>query len=142
MDRPKWSFEGIDAPRDVEALGTAVLDGGFALHRALGPGGYEGTYRDMLAAWLRRRGHEVATEAWIGVEFDGEWWPRAKRIDLVVGARVVVELKSVERTTGLHEAQLLSYMRLGKYPLGYLLNFDVPLFKQGFVRYVNTAALT
>lgn len=138
MWAPKWGFEGIDAPPDAERAGTAALDAAFAVHSAIGPGALEQTYQRMIVHWLRKRGHDVKTEHWIGLRFDDEWFERVRRVDVVVDDLVVLELKAVEVPLAVHEAQLLSYLRMGGFPLGFLMNFNVPRFREGYKRYVYT----
>lgn len=136
--RPKWGFEGIDAPPVAEQVGAAILDAAFRIRSAVGPAALERVYARCLEQWLVRRGHVVEREKPLAVEVDGDVFPNVLRVDMVVDRVVVVELKAVETLLPVHEAQILSYLRVGGFPLGYLLNFCVPRMRGGIRRYVNT----
>jgi GxxExxY protein len=103
-------------------------------HRILGPGLLESVYESALVIEFERQGVIHERQKCLALTYReqniGEF-----RIDLLVEAKVVVELKSVERHNPVHEAQLLSYMKLGGYPLGLLLNFNTKLLKHGIRRY-------
>lgn len=127
---------------EIEGVGASVLDVMYRVHTAFGPGAMETVYSTALAAGLRRRGHEVVREHWIGVEFEGEVIERALRADIVVDDTVVVELKASYNPIEMHEAQLLSYLRHGGFPLGYVMNFRVRSMKNGYLRRVNSTYRT
>lgn len=103
----------------------------------LGPGLLESAYQACLAHELRTRGLEVATQVALPVVYDGHKLEVGYRIDLVVENRVVVEVKSVEAIHPIHEAQLLSYMRLGGINVGLLINFNVLHLREGIRRMVE-----
>ena len=115
----------------------AVVDAAIKVHMALGPGLLEGTYEGCLVHELRKRGHLVEQQLTLPVLYDGVCIDLGYRIDLLVDGGVVVEVKSVGKLAPIHDAQLLSYLKLGGYKLGLLLNFNVPRLKDGIRRIVN-----
>ena len=114
----------------------AILGAGIEVHRRMGPGLLESIYHPCLLHELRLRGLEVASEMRVDLEYKGLVVPACLRLDLLVANRVIVEVKSVERVTPLHEAQLLTYMRLTGYKTGLLLNFNVQRLVDGVTRRV------
>ncbi|HEX7848933.1 MAG TPA: GxxExxY protein [Sphingomonas sp.] len=123
--------------QDLEALASAVVDDALRMHRELGPGLLESVYEMILAGKLAQRGIEVARQVPVSVDYDGLHFEAAFRIDLLVGGRLLVEIKSVERLNGAHGKQLLTYLRLTKQPLGLLINFGGETLKEGLRRVVN-----
>ena len=119
-----------------EASG-AVVDAAIKVHTVLGPGLLEGAYEGCLVHELRKRGHLVEQQLALPVLYDGACIDLGYRIDLLVNGIVVVEVKSVQKLAPIHNAQLLSYLKLGGYKLGLLLNFNVPRLKDGIRRIVN-----
>jgi len=106
------------------------------VHSLLGPGLLESAYQACLAQELRSRALQVATEVPLPVVYEGRRLEVGYRIDLVVENRVVVEVKSVEAVHPIHQAQLLSYMRLGGVGIGLLINFNVLHLRDGIKRMV------
>lgn len=123
---------------DDEKLARSVVDAAVEVHRALGPGLLESVYRKCLVKELNSRGVRVAEEVPLRAEYKGLVFDSAYRMDLLVEGRVVVELKTVEALQPVHPAQLLSYLRLSGRRLGLLLNFNVPLMKNGIRRIINS----
>ena len=103
----------------------------------LGPGLLETVYRACLAQELRLRQHVVTTEVPLKVVYKGVDVGEGYRIDLLVNSAVVVEVKAVEKVIPVHEAQLLSHLRLGNYRVGLLMNFHIKHLKHGITRLVN-----
>jgi GxxExxY protein len=118
-------------------LGRAIIGCALKVHRTLGPGLLESVYETCLAHELQKSGIACERQVPLPVVYDGMTIDQGYRIDLLVAGRVVVEVKSIEAVADVHRAQLLSYLRLGDYRLGYLLNFNVALMKTGIVRRVN-----
>jgi GxxExxY protein len=114
----------------------AVIGAAIEVHRALGPGLLESTYRTCLRHELEQRGLRVATEVAVPVTYKDVHLECGYRIDLLVEGAVVVELKSVEGLLPVHEAQLITYLRLSGLRVGLLINFNVPVLKDGIVRRV------
>ena len=112
---------------------------GFAIevHKALGPGLLENTYQECLYYKLKKEGLKVEKEKPMPVIFEEVRLECGYRIDLLVEDKVVIELKSVEILNDVHVAQTLTYMKLGGYKLGLLINFNVPLLKYGVRRVVD-----
>ncbi len=123
-----------DLPAGTEAVGRAVLDAALKVHRAFGPGLLESAYEACLAHELERRGHKVDRQLALPVVFENIRLDMGYRIDLLVDDVVVVEVKATEDLARVHDAQLLTYLRLSSRRLGYLINFNVPLLKQGIRR--------
>ena len=107
------------------------------VHSTLGPGLLEAAYEACLVYELRKRGHRVLNQLPLPVLYDGVSIELGYRIDLLVDDRLVVELKAISKLQPVHEAQLLSYLRLSGHQLGLLINFHVPHLKDGIKRKVN-----
>jgi GxxExxY protein len=122
---------------DENALGSAILGCALKVHKALGPGLLESAYQTCLAHELQRSGFRCEREVSLSITYDGLLIEAAYRLDLLVEGMVVVEIKAADRLIDIHRAQLLSYLKLGGYRLGYLLNFNVALMKNGIVRMAN-----
>jgi GxxExxY protein len=123
--------------RNIEELSTVVVDVGYHLHRELGPGLLESVYEAVLADQLQRRGLAVTRQKPVPIQFAGTTLNEGFRVDLLVEDQLVVELKSVETLAAVHPKQVLTYLRLMKLPLGLLMNFGAPTFKEGLRRIVN-----
>jgi iron complex transport system substrate-binding protein len=123
--------------RSIDEISGEVLDVALRLHRDLGPGLLENVYEALLAARLSDLGLAVERQKPIGAEFEGVRFEAAFRADLLVEARLVVEVKSVDRLMPVHSKQLLTYLRLMKQPVGLLLNFGGATLKEGVKRVVN-----
>ena len=117
-------------------IGTLIVDCAIHLHQDLGPGLLERVYEVTLAAQLQKRGLSVNRQVPVAIEHDGVSFDEGFRADLVVEAKVIVELKSVEKTHPAHKKQVLTYLRLSGMKLGYLLNFGEALMKDGITRVV------
>jgi GxxExxY protein len=114
-----------------------VIDAAMKVHTVLGPGLLEGAYEGCLAHELRKRGHLVVQQLALPVVYDGIRIDLGYRIDLLINGALVVEVKAVSRLTPIHSAQLLSYLKLGGYKVGLVINFNVPRLKDGICRLVN-----
>jgi GxxExxY protein len=121
----------------IEEVAKQIVDAAIKVHRALGPGLLESAYQACLAHELRRRGLEVECEVTLPVVYDGARIDAGYRIDMLVGRCVIVENKAVEKLLPIHQAQLLTYLKLNDCRLGFLLNWNKPLMKQGIKRMVN-----
>jgi GxxExxY protein len=127
----------VVVPADVELVASAAVDASLAVHRALGPGLLESAYRDCLAIELGSRGHQVERELVFPITYRGHSVDRAFRADLLVDGKLLIELKAVESLLPVHRVQLNTYLRLLHLPLGVLVNFNVPLLKDGVHRVLN-----
>jgi GxxExxY protein len=118
-------------------IGKMVVDAAVKVHRELGSGLLESVYEVILAHELRNRGLHVERQVRIGIEYDGVKFDEGFIADIVVGDKVILELKSVEAVNNAHKKQLLTYLRLTGMKLGFLLNFGEALMKDGITRTVN-----
>lgn len=119
----------------LEELTDKIIGCAIEVHRVLGPGLLESIYEAALCIELRRKGLKYERQKVLPVLYKGENIGQY-RIDLVVEDKVVLELKSVERHDLVFEAQILSYMKLGSYSVGLLINFNSSLLKRGIKRFV------
>jgi len=115
-----------------EIIGSAI-----EVHRNLGPGLLESTYEECMAFELQGRSLVVKRQHEIPVLYKGRKLEQNYRIDLLVNNQVIVELKSVNKIEPIHNAQLLTYLKLSKKKYGLLLNFNVPVMRQGIKRILN-----
>ncbi len=122
---------------DENAISHEVIGAAIEVHRLLGPGLLESVYCRCLARELVLRGIPVEVEVPLQAEYKGLAFDAAYRMDLLAGGLVVIELKVVDAIAAVHEAQLLSYLRLSGLKLGLLVNFNVPRLKTGIRRIVN-----
>ena len=118
-------------------IGTAIVDAAVEIHRHLGPGLLESVYEMVLAYELNARGLQVERQVPISIAYKEMTFKEAFRADLLVGGKVIVELKSLEQINNAHRKQVQTYLRLAGLKLGYLLNFGAALMKDGIVRAVN-----
>ena len=128
------SFKPI--PPEVELVGKKVLDAAFKVHTNLGPGLLESVYEACLAYEIRKSGLSVETQVALPVIYDNVRIDAGLRIDMVVEKCVIVELKSVDTMNPVYEAQLLTYLKIANFRLGYLINFNIPHLRKGFKRMV------
>jgi GxxExxY protein len=122
----------------LDPLTDRILAAAFAVHTELGPGLLEATYEICLARELELRGLHVQRQVALPVAYKGVTVEAAYRIDLLVEGRVVIEVKSVERLARIHLAQVLTYLRLTKLPVGILLDFNEERLRDGIRRLGNT----
>ena len=120
----------------LNKLTQAIIGAAIEVHRPLGPGLLESVYETCLAYELERLGLNVERQKALPVVYKQIHLEQGYRLDLLVEGQVVVELKVVETVTPVHEAQVLSYLKLSGYPIGLLLNFNVKLLKDGIHRFV------
>jgi GxxExxY protein len=120
-----------------ERLISLVIDIGFRLHEELGPGLLESVYETILAGRLKQRGVSVIRQKPVNIMIDGISFVDAYRVDLFLDSWLVVELKALERLTGVHIRQAHSYVKLLDQPFGLLLNFGAETFKEGIRRVYN-----
>jgi GxxExxY protein len=121
-------YEGEELPYvepdpELNRLSGATLGAAIELHRTFGPGLDECLYKAALCAELRRRSIPFDTEVWFDVIYKGEIIGR-RRVDLIVGGRIVVELKAVEQLAPIHTQQVLTYLKITGLKLGLLINFN------------------
>ncbi len=123
--------------KSVEELSAEVVDAAYHLHVELGPGLLESVYEAVLCRVLEQRGLTVERQKPVPIVYAGLHFDEGFRADLLVDSRLLVELKSVESLQPVHGKQVLTYLRLLNPPLGLLINFGAPTFKEGVRRIVN-----
>ncbi|HEY3798421.1 MAG TPA: GxxExxY protein [Caulobacteraceae bacterium] len=123
--------------QETERLASVVVDAGLTVHRELGPGLLESVYEQCLAYELAERGIRFQRQVPLPVAYKGVVLDAGYRLDIVVEDAIILEIKSVEAFSRLFEAQVLTYLRLSQVRLAFLMNFNVPLFKEGLRRYVR-----
>jgi GxxExxY protein len=121
----------------INSITESIISAAIAVHRELGPGLLESAYESCLVYELLQQGLTVDRQKALPVTYRGVKIDCGYRIDLLVEDSVIVELKAVESIEPIHEAQLLSYLKLSGYQIGLLINFNVRMLKQGIKRLVN-----
>ncbi len=118
-------------------LSKEILDSSITVHKEMGPGLLEAVYQHCLVKELRMRNITVETMVPIPLVYKGHVLNKDYVIDILVENEIIIELKSIEGFLPVHEAQIISYLKLANKRLGFLINFNVPLLKNGFKRFVN-----
>ena len=121
---------------EVDRIGRTVVDAALTVHRALGPGMLESVYEACLAEELRQRGLNVERQVGVPVTYGDVSIDVGYRLDLLIERQVVVEVKSIDALASMHVAQLLTCLRFSRVRLGYLINFNSVLIKNGIRRLV------
>ena len=127
----------MQAHAPIDVITGQIIGAAIEVHRALGPGLLESTYRRCLRFELAARGLQFVAELAVPILYKGQDLDADYRVDLVVEQLVVVEIKSVESLLPVHDAQALTYMRLTSSPAGLLINFNVPKLVDGVRRLIN-----
>jgi GxxExxY protein len=125
----------IEPDKKADALAHAVIGAAIEVHRHLGPGFLESVYEEALCVELADRGISFERQKEIGVLYKDREIGK-HRIDLLVGQSLIVELKTVAEFVGIHQAQIISCLKATGLPLGLLINFNVPILKNGILRVV------
>ncbi len=123
--------------KETDRIASLIVDSSLKVHRALGPGLLETVYEACLSHELRSRGLKVENQIIVPIVYDGLTIDAGLRLDMLVNGLVIVELKAVEKMIPVYEAQILSYRKLTKKRLGFLINFNVVLIKEGIKRIIN-----
>jgi GxxExxY protein len=132
----------IEISENTNRLSKEILDVCFYIHTHLGPGLLESVYEQTAFCLLQRRGLNVEKQKILPIEFDGLVIESGLRLDLLVEDQIIVELKAVESLLPIHEAQVQTYLKLSKKPLGLLVNFNVPSLKSGIKRIAMSRKIT
>lgn len=127
----------IASVRSTDQITEKIIGSAIAVHKALGPGLLESAYEECLCFELAEAGLEFKRQVALPVVYKGVKLDCGYRMDVVVEESVIIEIKAVERIVPVHEAQLLSYLKLAGIKVGLLLNFHVPVLKSGIKRIVN-----
>jgi GxxExxY protein len=122
---------------ELDRLTGAILDASISVHKEMGPGLLESVYQTCLADELDQRSIAIQSMVPVPLIYKGRILNKDYVIDLLVEDEVILELKSVEGILPVHKAQLISYLRLANKKIGFLINFNTPLLKDGFHRFVN-----
>ncbi len=123
-------------PADVERIGKIVLNAAYKVHTTLGPGLLEAVYQASMKHVIEKSGVSVKTDVKLPIMFEGTKLDSGLQLDMLVEKSVILELKSVERMNILYEKQLVTYLRLSRLRLGFVINFNVPYLKDGIRRVV------
>lgn len=129
--------DGRNERDGLERVAALLLDAAFEVHRRLGPGLLESSYEAALCHELASAGIAFERQKPMPLQYKGVLLDCGYRIDLIVANSVLVELKAVDVLLPIHEAQIITYLRLSNLQLGFLLNFNVRLLKEGLKRIVN-----
>jgi len=121
----------------IDDIAKEIVDAAFKIHRKLGPGLLESAYEACMAHELTRRGFTVERQKTQPVYYEGMEIEVGYRLDILVNDSVIIELKAVEQLAPIHQAQIMTYLKLSDKTLGFLINFNVPLIKQGIRRIAN-----
>ena len=121
-------------------IASIVVDAALKIHKTLGPGLLESVYQAVLDFELQKRGLRVTQQVGFPVHYEGIKLELGFRVDLIVGDKVIIEIKSVETLALVHKKQLLTYLRLMNLRLGLLINFNMELIKDGIHRVANRLA--
>ena len=124
-------------PSDLEDLAAALVDSAFKVHQTLGPGLLESVYESCVCIELTRRGISYEKQVPMPLVYEGVNVDGGFRLDLLVEKSVVLEIKAVEKLLPIHQSQLLTYLKLANLRLGFLINFNVLMFKEGVKRIVR-----
>jgi len=124
--------------RELNVVTGKVIAAGIEVHRVLGPGLLEAAYLACMVTELREHDLDIEVQRALPLIYKNVTVPCAFRVDLLVSGCVVVELKCVSEFLAIHQAQLLTYLKLTGCPVGLLMNFQVPVLKQGIRRVLNT----
>jgi GxxExxY protein len=120
---------------ELDRLARLVIGAAIEVHRQLGPGLLEGVYEEALCIEFDLREIPFIRQPGVGITYKGRPVGKGK-LDLLVGGRLIIELKAVEKLAPIHSAQMISYLRMTKRNLGLLINFNVPMLKEGIKRVV------
>lgn len=126
-------MKGEPIPLEVDRVARSVVDTAFAVHKELGPGLLESVYETCFRHELISRKIPFRSQVAIPITYKGLRLDAGLRLDLLVAESLIVELKSVQRIEAVFEAQILSYLKLTGLRLGFLINFNVPVIKDGIV---------
>lgn len=124
---------------ELQTISYTVIGLAIEVHRQLGPGLLESAYQECLFYEIKKAGLKVEKEITLPIIYKEIRLDQGYRIDLLVEDKLVVELKTVENYTSVHFAQILTYLKLGNYPLGLLINYNSKILKNNIKRFINTA---
>jgi GxxExxY protein len=123
---------------EINNLSYQIIGCAIEVHKILGPGLLESAYQKCLIFELKKAGFKVEKEISLPITYKSIELDHSYRIDILVNNQIVIELKTVEELTEVHKAQVLTYLKLGDFPLGLLINFNSKILKNNIKRYINT----
>jgi GxxExxY protein len=126
---------------DVNTISNRVIGMAIEVHKQLGPGLLESAYCECLSYELNNYGYNIEVQKPLPIVYKDIKLEHGYRIDILVENSLVIELKTVEAFTDVHYAQILTYLKLGNYPLGLLINFHTKTLKEGIKRFINEKTL-
>ncbi len=129
--------EKVAIPREIEVLATITVDAALEVHRQLGPGLLESAYEACLAYELELRGIRLQRQLPVPLSYKGKLVEVGFRADVLIGDKLLIELKAVDELQPIHRAQVITYLKLLNLPLGLLINFNSTLLKHGLRRVLN-----
>jgi GxxExxY protein len=125
-------------PVDLESLSYKIIGLAIEVHRQLGPGLLESAYQQCLYYEIKKAGLKVEKEITLPIIYKDITLDQGYRIDLLIEDKLVIELKTVESFTSVHFAQILTYLKLGNYPLGLLINYNSKILRNNIKRFINS----
>ena len=124
-------------PQELEEIGKVVDAAAYRVHKTLGPGLLEKVYEIAFCHEILKKGLVCERQVYIPIVYDGIEFEEGLRLDVIIENKVIIELKALENVNPVWEAQIISHLKLTNNRLGFLINFNVPLIKQGIRRFVN-----
>ncbi|MCF8320787.1 MAG: GxxExxY protein [Flavobacterium sp.] len=134
--------EFLKIPDELNKVSYLIIGLAIEVHRNLGPGLLESAYQECLFYEIKKEGLIVEKEKSLPIIYKDLKLEHGYRIDLLVENKLVIELKTVENFTPVHYAQILTYLKLGKYPLGLLLNYNSKILKNNIKRFIKTTTIS
>lgn len=135
LDIPNW--KKVHVPEDIDRLAAIVVDSAFSVHNELGPGLLENVYEACLSHELKLRGVNHLLQVPVPVDYKGIRLEIGYRADVIVEQKLLIEIKAVDQLLPVHTAQVITYLRIKRFPLGLLINFNEVLIKAGIHRVLN-----
>ncbi|HEY1718296.1 MAG TPA: GxxExxY protein [Verrucomicrobiae bacterium] len=135
LNFPDW--KRVQISNEIETLAKVAVNAAFRVHSELGPGLLESAYEKCICHELRAQQIQFECQSAIPLNYHGEKIDAGFRLDLLLGKKLILELKAVDLLMPIHTAQVITYLRLLKLPLGLLINFNEPLIKHGIHRILN-----
>ncbi len=123
----------------MKKVSEEILDSSIKIHKTLGPGLLESVYQNCLFYELEKKNIKCQKEIILPVHYESLKFESGFRADLIIDDKIIIEIKSLERMSNIHKAQILTYLKLTNYPLGLLINFGAEKLVNGFSRFANGA---
>ena len=122
----------------IEQIAKIIVNSAFKVHKELGPGLLEKVYEACLVYEITKAGIEVKRQVEVPIMYDGVTLKEYLRLDIIVESSIIIEVKAVDIVNPVWNAQIISHLKLTNNELGFLINFNVPLIKNGIKRFINT----